>query len=165
MDDVERMHRAEREGGNVGTGTRELQKRNYIARKESERKRREIFDDALDTFRQGKVKDALIMFEEVKGMEPAKYIGDNFSRVSRIYIVTQYNIACCYSSLKATDPALEAIEDCMHCGFEEYQKVSIPCLYLSLHMVIEFGLPSSLDRINSIAGCIPRDRTRQCPCC
>ena len=32
-------------------------------------------------------------------MEPRNYVGDNFSRVTPIYKVTQYNIACCYSML------------------------------------------------------------------
>lgn len=32
-------------------------------------------------------------------MEPRNYVGDNFSRVTPIYKVTQYNIACCYAML------------------------------------------------------------------
>lgn len=32
-------------------------------------------------------------------MEPRNYVGDNFARVTPIYKVTQYNIACCYSML------------------------------------------------------------------
>lgn len=32
-------------------------------------------------------------------MEPKNYLGDNFARVTQVYRVTQYNIACCYSSL------------------------------------------------------------------
>jgi hypothetical protein len=32
-------------------------------------------------------------------MEPRNYVGDNFSRVTPIYKVTQYNVACCYSML------------------------------------------------------------------
>jgi hypothetical protein len=32
-------------------------------------------------------------------MEPRNYVGDNFSRVTPIYKVTLYNIACCYSML------------------------------------------------------------------
>ena len=33
------------------------QERNYIARKEAERKRRELFDDALAKFKKGKVEE------------------------------------------------------------------------------------------------------------
>lgn len=42
---------------------------------------------------------ALVDFEEVLGMEPPNFVGDDFSRVTQIYRVTQFNIACCYSSL------------------------------------------------------------------
>lgn len=35
---------------------------------------------------------ALIDFENVLGMEPKNYLGDDFSRVTQIYRVTQYNI-------------------------------------------------------------------------
>jgi hypothetical protein len=42
---------------------------------------------------------ALIDFENVSSMEPRNYVGDNFSRVTPIYKVTLYNIACCYSML------------------------------------------------------------------
>ena len=31
-------------------------------------------------------------------MEPKNYVGDNFSRITDIYRVTQYNIACCYAA-------------------------------------------------------------------
>ncbi len=37
------------------SGTKELQQKNYIQRKESERKRREMFDDALDKFKRGDI--------------------------------------------------------------------------------------------------------------
>ncbi len=42
---------------------------------------------------------ALVDFEEVLGMEPPNYVGDDFSRVTQIYRVTQYNISCCYSAM------------------------------------------------------------------
>ena len=38
--------KAERRGGNYGAGTKEIQARNYVTRKENERKRRELFEDA-----------------------------------------------------------------------------------------------------------------------
>lgn len=117
------------------------QERNYIARKEAERARRELFDDALSKFKKGKIEDvserrkgpraglgaagraraqrffavpqsrthlncccycparlnpqALIDFENVLGMEPKNYLGDDFSRVTQVYRVTQYNIGAC----------------------------------------------------------------------
>lgn len=32
-------------------------------------------------------------------MEPKNYLGDDFSRVTQIYRVAQYNLACCYSAI------------------------------------------------------------------
>ena len=55
MDEAERKWRTERRGGNYGAGTKEMQARNYVARKEQERKRRELFDDALDKFKAGDI--------------------------------------------------------------------------------------------------------------
>ena len=46
-----KQFKQERSGGDYGEGTREMQSRNYITRKENERKRREMFDDALDKFK------------------------------------------------------------------------------------------------------------------
>ena len=45
------------------------------------------------------LQDALVDFENIISMEPRNYVGDNFSRVTPIYKVTQYNVACCYSML------------------------------------------------------------------
>ena len=32
-------------------------------------------------------------------MEPKNYLGDDFSRVTQIFRVAQYNVACCYSAI------------------------------------------------------------------
>lgn len=77
-----------------------LQARNYVSRKEQERKRREVFDDALAKFNKSDIEGALVDFENVVAMEPRNYVGDNLSRVTPILPVTHYNIACCYSMLK-----------------------------------------------------------------
>ena len=42
---------------------------------------------------------ALQDFEEVISMEPKNYLGDDFSRVTQIFRVAQYNLACCYSAI------------------------------------------------------------------
>lgn len=123
LTDAEKRFRAERAGGNVGSGTREVQTRNYIMRKELERKRREMFDDALSKFRSGKPDEALVGFNEVLGLEPRKYIGDNFSRVTEIYRVTQYNIACCYSTIGNLPAAAEALDEAFAAGFENFDLV------------------------------------------
>ncbi len=48
---------------------------------------------------------ALIDFEEVIALEPLKYMGDDFSRVTQLYRVAQYNVACCYSSIDQVCPS------------------------------------------------------------
>jgi hypothetical protein len=123
MDDTEAMWRAERGGGNYGAGTKEMQERNYITKKEAERKRREVFNDGMQKFGSGKIEEALIDFEEVIGMEPKNYVGDNFARVTDIYKVTQYNVACCYSSLGQVEPGLDALKASLLAGFEDFKKV------------------------------------------
>lgn len=45
------------------------------------------------------LQESLVDFENILAMEPRNYVGDNFSRVTPIYKVTQYNIACCYAML------------------------------------------------------------------
>jgi hypothetical protein len=123
IDEAERMARKERSGGNYGAGTKEMQARNYVSRKEQERKRRELFDDALAKFNKNDVEGALVDFENVVAMEPRNYVGDNLSRVTPILPVTHYNIACCYSMLKQVDEGLKSLDMAMNCGFEDYQKV------------------------------------------
>lgn len=123
LTEAEMQFKNERAGGNYGAGTKEMQERNYISRKEAERKRRELFDEALSKFRSGKTEEALIDFENVLSMEPKNYLGDDFSRVTRVYRITQYNIACCYSTLGQVDNGLEAIDAAMACGFEDFDKV------------------------------------------
>lgn len=57
LTEAEKLFKAERGGGNYGAGTKEMQERNYIARKEAERRRRELFDDALTKFKKGTVEE------------------------------------------------------------------------------------------------------------
>jgi tetratricopeptide (TPR) repeat protein len=123
LTEAEKQFRSERAGGNYGSGTKEMQQRNYIGKKEAERKRRELFDEALATFRGGKTEEALIKFEDVLGMEPKNYLGDDFSRVTKVYRITQYNIACCYSTLGQVEPGLEALDSAMASGFEDFDKI------------------------------------------
>lgn len=53
MTDTERRFRSERAGGNYSAGTKEVQEKKYIERKESDRKRRELFNDALALYKKG----------------------------------------------------------------------------------------------------------------
>jgi len=113
----------ERNGGNYGSGTKEVQQRNYTSAKEAARKRVELFNDALELYQDKQFEKALVEFENVLGLEPKNYMGDNFSRVTDVYVVTQYNIACCYSKLGAIDAGLEALEETLNCGFDDFKKV------------------------------------------
>ncbi|DBB14040.1 hypothetical protein WJX82_011515 [Trebouxia sp. C0006] len=118
-----KQFKAERSGGDYGEGTREMQTKNYISKKENERKRREMFDDALEKFAKKDIEGALVDFEEVLGMEPPNYVGDDFSRVTQIYRVTQYNISCCYSAMNQIDAGLDALNAAMRAGFEQFGKI------------------------------------------
>ena len=51
MTDAERRFKSERAGGNYSAGTKEMQEKKYIERKEAERKRRELFYDALAMYK------------------------------------------------------------------------------------------------------------------
>lgn len=123
LSETEKKFRDERSGGNYGAGTKEIQAKNYVGRKEAERERRELFDDALAKFRGGKTEEALIDFENVLSMEPKNYLGDDFSRVTRVYRITQYNIACCYATMGQVDAGLEALDSAMASGFEDFDKI------------------------------------------
>ncbi|EIE25445.1 hypothetical protein COCSUDRAFT_13402 [Coccomyxa subellipsoidea C-169] len=123
LSEAEKRFKMERGGGNYGAGTKEMQAANYRARKEQELKRRELFDEALAKFKQNNIEGALIDFEEVISMEPKNYLGDDFSRVTQIFRVAQYNVACCYSAINQVDAGLEALESALSAGFEQYNKV------------------------------------------
>ncbi|KAG2495631.1 hypothetical protein HYH03_006231 [Edaphochlamys debaryana] len=123
LDQVEKQWKKERAGGNYGAGTKEIQARNYAARKENERKRREMFDDALARFKENDIQGALVEFENIIAMEPRNFVGDNFSRNTSIYKVTQYNIACCYSMLDQVEEALKSLDAAMLAGFDNFDQI------------------------------------------
>lgn len=123
MSDMEKRFKTERGGGNYGDGTKELQARNYAKRKDGEAVREGLFEKALDLFQKKDLEGALIEFENVLAMEPKLYIGDDFSRTSQIYRVTQYNIACCYSAMGSVDAGLEALSDALNVGFDQFKVI------------------------------------------
>lgn len=123
LTDSERRFRAERGGGNYGQGTKEMQAANYQRMKQQEKERVALFDQALGKYNKRDPEGALIDFETVLAMEPPKYLGDDFARVTPVYKATQYNVACCYAALGQIAPAMEAIEACMAAGFEDYAKI------------------------------------------
>ena len=110
-------------GGNYGIGTRELQQTQYLEGKALERQRRQDFADALELFRSGDYEGALIAFENVRASEPENYMSDTFARVSEVYVSATYNVACAYAALDQIDAGLEALEDCLNSGYEDYSRV------------------------------------------
>lgn len=113
--------KAERAGGNYGLGTKEVQEKNYQTKKERESERKAMFNEALGLFKQEKYDESLVIFENVVGLEPPKYMGDNFATVSDILKVAQYNVACCYSKINEMDAGIEALEASLKAGFEDYK--------------------------------------------
>ena len=57
LTEAEKRFRKERGGGNYGLGTKEVQEKRYIERREAERKRRELFSDALAMYKKGDLED------------------------------------------------------------------------------------------------------------
>lgn len=122
-DETQRQFRMERNGGNYGAGTKEKQMKNYNTVKETAAMREQEFYAALDEFKAGNYEKAVIDFENVRAAEPPNYMGDNFERVTPVYKVASYNIACCYSQLKNQDAAMQALKDALNAGFEDYKKI------------------------------------------
>lgn len=123
VDDITKMQMTERNGGNVGMGTREKQRRNYEAAQERAKARIELFEQGLKDYQANDFEKALVAWEEVVGMEPPNYIDDSGQRFSQVLRVTQFNIACVYSRLENMDEAFEALERCLKIGFEDYKMV------------------------------------------
>ncbi|KAK9826931.1 hypothetical protein WJX74_000612 [Apatococcus lobatus] len=123
LSEQDKAFKNERGGGNYGAGTRALQEQNFMARQKREKMRKEMFEDALNKFRSNDIEQALYTFEEVLGLEPKSITGRDMSKVSQIYRVTQYNIACCYSGLNQVDASLDALEQALKAGFEGYNKI------------------------------------------
>ena len=82
-----------------------------------------MFNEAIALFNAAQYEAALIVFENIVGLEPKNYIGDNFEKVTSLYRVAQYNIACCYSCLGSVEPGLEALQIAMSVGFDDYSKI------------------------------------------
>lgn len=115
--------RKERNSGNYGAGTQEVQRANYVTRKELDKRRSDMFAVAIGLFNAAKYEEALIEFENIVSLEPKNFIGDNFEKTTSIYRVAQYNVACCYSALGAVEPGLEALQVALSVGFDDFAKV------------------------------------------
>ena len=82
-----------------------------------------MFNVAIDLFNAKNYESALIEFENIVSLEPKNFIGDNFEKVTQVFKVSQYNVACCYSMLNAVEPGLEALQVAMSCGFDDFGKI------------------------------------------
>ena len=67
MTDAERRFKSERAGGNYSSGTKEMQEKRYIERKEAERKRRELFYDALAMYKAGDLENVSLYSSQARG--------------------------------------------------------------------------------------------------
>jgi hypothetical protein len=56
MTEAERLFKLERGGGNYGAGTKEMQAANYLAAKQREKERMELFEVALSKFKKNDIK-------------------------------------------------------------------------------------------------------------
>jgi len=115
--------RNERAGGNYGAGTQEKQRANYAKAKEVESRRTKMFEEAIRSFEGKDFQQALITFEEIIGLEPPNYMGDNFAKTTELFVVSQYNAACCYAQMSNVDAGLEALEKALKAGFDNYKQV------------------------------------------
>ena len=67
-----------------------------------------------------------MVFENVVGLEPKNYIGDNMQKVTDVYRIAQYNVACCYSMINQTDAAVDALKAALISGFDDYKYATSP---------------------------------------
>jgi tetratricopeptide (TPR) repeat protein len=115
------LYKNERNSGNYGAQTQEKQIKNYVAAKELAGQRVEMFNEALGLYKSKKFDEALVVFENVVGLEPKNYIGDNMQKVTDVYRIAQYNVACCYSMIEQKDAAMDALKAALISGFDDYK--------------------------------------------
>lgn len=104
---------AERNAGSIGDGIREIQVQNYLRKQEQKKQREQELDAGLKLYKQGKYEEALGHFESVLGLKPE----------AREEAVASYNVACCYSKLNQIESGLQALEEAMEAGFDDYKTV------------------------------------------
>ena len=104
---------AERNAGGISEGIREIQVQNYLRKQEQKKQREEELNAGLKLYKVGKYEEALGHFESVLGLRPE----------ARDVAVASYNVACCYSKLNQIDAGLQALEEAMEAGFDDYKTV------------------------------------------
>uniref|UniRef100_A0A7S1NLC2 PDZ domain-containing protein n=1 Tax=Eutreptiella gymnastica TaxID=73025 RepID=A0A7S1NLC2_9EUGL len=114
---------SERAGGNYGAGTAQVQTENYMLLKDAEKKREGMWREAVGLVKSKKYEDALVMFEEIIGLEPQNYIGDNFALTTDMFRISHYQMACVYSLVGNQDAALDSLKEALNAGFDDYDQV------------------------------------------
>lgn len=99
---------AERNAGFISDGIREIQVQDYL-RKQKKSRENEL-NSGLKLYKIRKYEEALVHFESVLGLKPE----------ARGEAVASYDVACCYSKLNLIDAGLQALEEAMQAGFEDY---------------------------------------------
>lgn len=103
----------ERNAGSIGDGIREIQVQNYLRKQEQKKQREQELDAGLKLYKSAKYEEALVHFESVLGLKPE----------AREEAVASYNVACCYSKLNQIEAGLQALEEAMDAGFDDYKTV------------------------------------------
>jgi len=114
---------SERAGGNYGAGTAAVQQENYMMLRDAEKKRDGMWREAVGLVKNKKYEDALVMFEEIIGLEPQNYIGDNFALTTDMFRISHYQMACVYSIVGNQDAALDSLKEALNAGFDDYDQV------------------------------------------
>jgi hypothetical protein len=114
---------AERSAGNYGAATEAEMIKRYRNSKNVEKERLQLFDSAMQEFKAGNYEKALTEYSTARALEPKNFMADDFSRVTELYKVASFNIACCYSNLNQADNGLEALKDAMSAGFDNYNMI------------------------------------------
>eukprot|EP00246_Nothoceros_aenigmaticus_P015048 TRINITY_DN6056_c0_g1_i1.p1 TRINITY_DN6056_c0_g1~~TRINITY_DN6056_c0_g1_i1.p1 ORF type:complete len:278 (-),score=56.19 TRINITY_DN6056_c0_g1_i1:267-1040(-) len=103
----------ERNASSIGDRVREIQMENYLRKVNLKNQRADELTSGLNLYRAAKYEEALERFETILGLKPdVKEEG-----------VASYNVACCYSKLGQVDAGLQALEEALEAGFDDYKAV------------------------------------------
>ena len=87
----EKQFKTERRGGNYGMGTKEMQAANYRARKETEARRRELFDQALSKFKKNDIEGVRAAPQPSHCARFARYLWGEPRKATQLLIDTAFS--------------------------------------------------------------------------
>ena len=74
-----------------------------------------------------------MQFENIIGLEPAGFIGDDFAATSELFRISHYQMACVYSLMGNNEAALESLSEALSAGFSDFDQVPLGwCLRLRM---------------------------------